>query len=49
MKISKMCVTLGTVQLQVVVTNSAKKPCDAHEAGALAIKRVIGNQNTLMP
>ncbi len=50
MKISKMCVTEGTDQLQVVVKSSATKLC-AVQAVALAfgISRVIGSQNTEKP
>ena len=50
MKISKTCVTLGTPQLQVVVTISARKPWFAQAAAsAPGTSRLIGSQNTENP
>jgi hypothetical protein len=49
-KVSKMCVTCGTVQLQLVVVNAAMNPMSLHEVGStLAINCVSGSQNTEKP
>jgi hypothetical protein len=49
-KILKTEVTAGTVQLQVLLNNSAPNVCAAHTAAsACGIRRVIGNQNTEKP
>ena len=49
MNISKTGVTVGTDQLHVVVNSSAMNPWPAHDAAAFGMRRVIGNQNTLIP
>ena len=50
MKVSKMCVTCGTVQLQAVVVSAAMKPMSLHAAAsALATRCVMGSQNTENP
>jgi hypothetical protein len=48
MKVSKMCVTAGTVQLHDVAKSWAKKPI-LSQLGAPGTSLLIGNQNTEKP
>ena len=47
MKISKVCVTFATDQLQPVAKSSFANPCE--QTGAPGISLLIGSQKTLKP
>ena len=50
MNVSKMWVTCGTLQLQLVLVSAAKKPSFAQvAASAPTTSLLIGNQNTEKP